>query len=105
MYHAFRLIFEIERMLEGKEPKIFWENEEREFLLNVRNEKKSKNEYLHEIKPKMENIEKIEKKLNQYFEVDVIKKGTKPFLILNDWLIDFRMNQIKNDEDLKKFIS
>eukprot|EP01080_Neovahlkampfia_damariscottae_P001009 gene1009-9915_t len=83
LYHAFRLIFEIERMLDGKEPKIFWENEEREFLLNVRNEKKSKNEYLFEIKKKMESIEKIEKKLNDYFKVDIVKRGMGIVFIIN----------------------
>jgi len=81
LYHAFRLIFEIERILEGKIPKIYWENEEREFLLNIRNEKKSKNEYLFEIKKKIENIENIEKKLNEYFEIDIIKKGIDLILI------------------------
>lgn len=95
LYHAFRLLFETQRMLNGEGPRIYYEGEQREFLLNVREKKLSKNEYLHQVQ---ELMEKCEKEKTSHL-IDSIKKDTEPYKILENWLIQIRLKEI---QELKK---
>lgn len=95
LYHSFRLLFEIERMLKGEGPLIYWEGDQREFLMGVREKKLSKNEYLNQVQELMEKFEK-EKPTHL---IEAIKKDTEPYKILENWLIQIRFKEI---DELKK---
>eukprot|EP01080_Neovahlkampfia_damariscottae_P002856 gene2856-4699_t len=56
LYHSFRLLFEIESMIKNKEPIMYFENEKKEYLMNIRLQQKKKNEYLNELKIKLNDI-------------------------------------------------
>jgi predicted nucleotidyltransferase len=91
LYHAFRLFMEIEKMAIGEPPRVHFDGEDREFILGVRQKERSREEYMEIIQKKLEFCEHVknDKMLKS------IGKGTEPYKILDDWLIQIRLDGIK----------
>src|SRR5690348_15613722 len=84
-YQAFRLLQEAKRMTEGKDPKVWIEGEERDYLMSIRNNEKNPNDLLVELDKLHQIVE--QQKLSLPNETD-----TRP---LNDWLVNVRLNDIR----------
>jgi hypothetical protein len=95
MYHAFRLMYEVESMLDGKTPRIFFEDEseERLFLMDVRNEKISFKKCYSLVYDKLELLNK-NKPFTSDILIDKLSLDSKGFEILNQWVIDLRRNSL-----------
>eukprot|EP00761_Pharyngomonas_kirbyi_P014724 gb/GECH01014754.1/.p1 GENE.gb/GECH01014754.1/~~gb/GECH01014754.1/.p1 ORF type:complete len:267 (+),score=55.56 gb/GECH01014754.1/:1-801(+) len=105
LYHAFRLTFELERILDGRDPWVWFPagEEQREFLLSVRREEQSRNEYLtlleehlkpiREQKPWSQLAEDVplvsEKETGDGGDGEELENGSAEEGI-NDWLISLR---------------
>ncbi len=86
IYNAVRLLHEAERFANGKEPKIWMEGTEREFIMEVRYEK-------HEFPFVQTYLEKLEQK------IDSLKPWKLPEELseseLNAWLLTLRKDHLK----------
>jgi predicted nucleotidyltransferase len=87
LYHAFRLLFEIESMMNENEPIMYFENEKRDFLMGVRNQERTRNDYLNELK---ERLSIVLKKMN------TLEKEFKNKSVLQGWLIQCRCSSNHN---------
>lgn len=81
LYHSFRLLFEIEEMINEKRLIVWFEGDKRDYLIGIRNQEKSREEYLLELKERL---------LNLNFENF---KGEKEFKLLKQWLIESRIKE------------
>lgn len=98
LYHAFRLLFELERIvLKSELPIIYFEGEEREFLLNVRQQgdAQTRNKLLDQIQNRLQVIQNL--KPWPTVKEAGIKPGSEVFNLLNDWLLEMR-NTIGREE-------
>jgi predicted nucleotidyltransferase len=95
LYHAFRLLFELKRIINGELPIIRFErhSEEWNFLMEVRTHVPSEtqlNKYLREVKTKLDEIEKK----SPWTDIVPIKSlkqpGTENYDALNEWLLYVR---------------
>jgi predicted nucleotidyltransferase len=95
LYHAFRLIFEIERILAGDHPIIRFErdSEEWKYLMEIRTHTPSQtqlNLYLRELKQRLDAIEKKDP-YDEHVQVKSLKQpGVENFEKLNEWLLSCR---------------
>lgn len=103
LYHALRLIMEVEVMLERKGPRVYFEGKDRDFLLGIRNKKQKRNEYLMMYQEKYEEIEKKAPYTSVGLE-DSLKpvskstgKRNEGFEILNAWLVEVRLELLKEE--------
>lgn len=91
LYHSFRLLLEIEKMIKCGEPRVWFEGKEKNFLMGVRNQEMEKQEYLKLLKKRLKNVLETLPKLKLPKD---ISPGTVGFELLNKWLIDVRTAQI-----------
>lgn len=87
-YHAYRLIFELERLIKNEAPHIQISGEEREFLLKIRRKDVEMNKIRTEINNRLEAIEGA-KPWDAVIQPN-LKAGTEGYTILRDWLISIR---------------
>jgi predicted nucleotidyltransferase len=88
LYHAFRLLFEIESMMnETNEPIMYFENEKRDFLMGIRSQQRTRNDYLRELQERLSTL--VLKNMN------TLEKEFKSEPLLNEWLIQCRSNFIQ----------
>jgi len=93
MYHAFRLLFELERIVnKAQVPIIYFEtgSEEREFLMHVRlqGDPQTRNKLLDQVQTRLQAIQHL-KPWNNVKEA-AVKPGNESFTLLNNWLLKIR---------------
>lgn len=87
-YHAMRLVFELERLVQNVAPKIQMDGAERDTLMQIRNKELEMNKVRTEITTRLsviENAKPWELVLQQN-----LKYGTAGFDILREWLVALR---------------
>jgi len=105
MYHAYRLVYEGERIASGLTPVIWFEtgSEEHTHLMDIRTKTfgiQARNEMLRELQDRLNKLEKMDYSQNLLF--DKIKpdtgnetdKSSNPFYWLNDWLLSLRFANV-----------
>ena len=93
LYHAFRLLFELEHIVINSQlPIIYFENgtEERNFLMHVRQQgdAQTRNKLLDQIQTRLQAIQNL-KPWNNVRET-AVKPGSNSFTVLNNWLLQIR---------------
>lgn len=82
LYHAFRLLYEIESMIQEKKLIVYFEGIRRDYLIGIRTQEYSREEYLEELKRRLLLL-----KFDHF-------KEEKDFTQLNQWLIETRIKMI-----------
>jgi hypothetical protein len=91
IYNVLRLLLEAKRVMNGEEPKVWIEGEEREMLMAVRNEEKPLAEYLQQAKEMVKEIEAHKPWKNLPDKVDEEW--------LDNWLLALRSKQWQEEQE------
>lgn len=109
-YHAYRLVFETERIASGSCPIIWFEtgSEEHTRIMDIRTNTlgvQARNEMLRELQERLNKLDKMDhsqvlkfdkmKPLDARQGGDTVDTSSNPFYILNDWLVSLRFDSIQ----------